>query len=77
MSQDPISIITEFTKLEHRGVATEESAQARDLLKKYLQDENGGMPNIHRPEDTMSNVESELVRQTVDFVKATVGELVS
>lgn len=40
------------------------------------QNENAGMPNIHRPNDTIDNVDELLLQKTVEFVKATVKRLV-
>jgi hypothetical protein len=40
-------------------------------------DAQGGMPNIHRPEDTITNVDPALVRHTVDFGVALVKRLIA
>lgn len=40
-------------------------------------DEQGSMPNIHRPEDTITNVEPATVRYTVDFAEALARRLMS
>ena len=38
-------------------------------------DESGGMPHIHRPEDTLANVDTTLAEQAVAFAEATVRRL--
>jgi hypothetical protein len=47
-----------------------------DCLTLGAQDEQNGMPNIHRPEDTLDHLEPELVQLALEFVEATAGKLI-
>jgi hypothetical protein len=41
------------------------------------QDEQNGMPNIHRPEDILDNIDEGLLPLAVNFVNVTVAQLIS
>jgi Zn-dependent M28 family amino/carboxypeptidase len=38
-------------------------------------DESGGMPHLHRPEDTLENVDTSQVEQAINFAEATIRRL--